>query len=492
MISWDLLSDTDDDGVFDDTDILTAQVMGFQMVRGFETAFDRVSPAGVLRVVVHSSNQAFYLERVTHIDLRIGRWMRLRADTNNLFTGVLVAVNRLNRIQVELIIRGRLHNDEQAVMLPLYEDQMVDTILTDVFKKSKISLSEPLNTTGGIPYCIIGTHTIGSCQIADDEITDVSFASSISSIPYFGGVYNTTPSVRQVLEDVVSHEWGYFYEGGDGTLTFSNRYHLINNRTVSLSISEQDQITYEYGAEQVGEVRATVSPRIRQAQTLYTVPVVMRLQRETSLRRFSFYSDDGRVMGVSGDVTVLFTFEDENGQPKTDVDYGIETLGDSFVRIWFTTPLDSERYISIGSTITGIGLIQDNPQEVSVRGSYLQQGIGLRVLDLGALSFSQADECQRMISYVQTQYDQITGYIKSVEIQRNLSVYVGLDVMDIVTLSSSVLNHERDYRIMRIEMNIVGGVGSMTLFIEPVVEDNYIVIGVTGRNLIGTGYIIGY
>lgn len=477
MVTWEILSDTDDDGQFDDTDILSVRVMSVRIMRGFTDAFNRVAPVATCRMVVRNVDHKLNLERIDALDLQVGRYIRVRANTGSaytVFTGVILQVNRINRGQSEIIALSRLYLDNQPVALPLLQGYRVDQILSEVFKNTRSNFFHPLKTTGGVEYCVIGSSTIGSCQILSDDAPNQSLARAQSTLAQYGGVRSGRQTARQILEDVVRAEWGYFFEDADGNFVFKDRYHLINNRSVSLTATDLDNVEYEYGGNMINEVRASVIPRAEETVVLWAtdddVTVSdghLSLQAEAS---------DGRVLGVLT-VDPIDISGCEIHSVRADADaINLFIEGDT---------------IPAGTSISGTAVVQQNPIEIIERRYSLQHGA--RSITLQGVELSDVERTREFCKWLLGLYGDERGIVKRISTARaNLANWLQREILDIVNVDVDELNHDADYYIRAIEYKGAAGTIEIFFHLEPVAEDKYLVIGETGRNLIGTNWVIGY
>jgi hypothetical protein len=495
MVTWTLLTDTDDDGLFDDTDILSVDVYSIQIHHGYTGELSRMAEPGTATIICKNFSSDFYPESASPHALRAGRWMQVKAVvslTYKVFTGILRSIRRIDHQFVELRLDTRLHGLNQSIEIPMFEDTLVSDIVDYIFIPNNLELVHPLNdSVTGLPFAYIDFCDIDDCVIFDALPPLLSIDTSESTLPWYGGIMDGNQTGQKHLNNLLAAEWGWLYEDRDGTIRFRNRHTTLIDTTVQRTFTdvEMADFQYSYGDNIISRVEASATPRLREERTIWTAEAPRRIDDGITSHTLRFLASDGRVMGLAtGSIPALdFSYENVLGTARTDVLATIDRVLDNGVQVRFEYPGGGARFLSAGSEMTATALVQQTPVDVEAEIGAWQTF--KRSIKIDGLETAEVDLATGICNFVLQENKEARGRVDSIKLNANTAAAFDLDLLDLVRVNSSSTGHNEIYRVVGWDYDWTAGAGIVDYRLRPDAGENYIVIDVTGRNLINTGSI---
>lgn len=491
MTSYRIEVDAQDDGIF--VEEWVGRWLNCKISAGFEDEFTRVASPARCVLEVNNSASEFFPEVTA--GARIGRGLRVIANRlgvdYTLFTGVISAYEwRGLEDRMLLTAVGRDEWFEQRIDLPLFVDEPTSAPLGQLLSVLAIGVPDILfESTSGFPFCIIGTHSIGSSAVRGvDMVTDIEVGQTI--LPYYGGLVDEGRSVRQVVQELTASEGGYFFVSREDVYTFCNRQHTLLDFVPVVTLGDAAvRYRYQYGARVINRAFGKIIPREVYTGIVWTGGTRISLGERIEQRTFLFKSGDGRVMGLVPDtpITLNFVFEDGAGAVKTDVTTTIEARLDNGLIITFTKPLYSKRYMRAGGTISATVLVQGDELELVATAEALTYG--RRDAVLGSLAYMSEDDAELLLNAIIFGRSGQRGYVDGLRLFDAPAMF-NLELLDLVEIDSVVLNHNRLYRVLGWDYEIDRQRRAFVDYrLMPAYDEQYLIISQTDRNLIGTHWI---
>ncbi len=497
MVIWQIFADTDDDFVFDDDDILSVKVQDIKIMAGIRGDFARVASVGTVTLQVNNVDGQFYLESGSPVDLRIGRWIQLKAVVDSIayivFTGVLDDLRRWNDVVVEISLKSRFGWLGQRVSVPLREDVLTSVMLAEVLEPQNCFLPHPLTDNAtGYRYAVVNDPLaiVGSCYVYGSTHPLVSLETGKTALEFFGGVYDGDSTAAVLVSDIVAAEYGWLFEKRDGEINFYNRHHTIINNTEQVTFDDTvADFGYWYAANIVNRVRGRVIPRLKDTRVVWSNDVRIRVGPGKE-RLFRFRASDGKVLGISavGPVFFSFSFEDDVGVSVTDVSVELVKIEDNGVRVRFLdNSLGGLRYVTVGSSITADALVQQ--EEIIVEALASPHLHGRSDLFVPGLEYTSVDFAEGLVNFVLAERRVERGYVDYVQLSDDSSLMFSLEILELVRVNSSSTGNNRQYRIMGYQYEWGAGSGFVRYFLRPANEENYAVVNDDTRNMIGQVWV---
>ena len=492
-VAWSFDLDTDDDLQFA-TDV-SAYVQEMNCERVIPDGA-RVAAPGRMVVVLDNSSNKFSPEAVGAYGVDPGRWFRVQATysmtTYSVFTGIISSIRQLRYSSVELVVVGRLAFFDQVLPLPLFTDFTVDEVLDRLVGRGVVR--DALYSTTGYVYAYVGAE-VGNCVVAPDSLSMISFDTGVTTLAYYGDVYDRLRTGRQVFEELVTAEFGYFVESGDGTLTFENRDYGVLNYTSGYSYdgSGEEKFDYAYGSGIVNRVETRTVGRYTDTTTLWTSEVDVTIDPGVSEKIFRFLGSDARVVGVSGDLSFSgWQFVDSRGRALTSVSFTYEVLATG-VRVKFDNQSAQNAYLPSTASITGTGIFQASPEEVVVEDLGSERLYGVFPVQIESTCFPDSSDVVNLARYMIGGLGFPAGFVQAIQMRSAPAGQFGADLLDLVTVTDSANSHSAQYRVRGVRHSLVAGVHETELLLARYLDGVYALVGVAGRDEVGSDTaLVGY
>jgi hypothetical protein len=358
-ITWQFLVDWDDDGDYDlPVEDITNYVIGARWNLGMRQPYQLLADESRCDITLRNEDKRFSPENNASPLYGLMLPMRLmtvrsvwNGGTRTHWTGWtdIYEVQPMRYRERTASISGigaKEFFQRQEVYLSLQSNVTVDQVLAEIISQVQIPPA-----SGAAWY--LESDTLDETTYLGPDITAyTNFETGITTLPYTADNWEDGIDAYRAIGMLMEAEQGRFFFDRNGIATFWNRHHLALDTRPPTTFNETFQdLTYEYGANLVSIVRATVHPRKISAsntELLWELDKPLTLtpgERKTIRARFSDPDTDATI--AAQDVI----------KPNTANGSLSYTGNVSFVR-WEVSARSAEmEFINIGTTQATISVI---------------------------------------------------------------------------------------------------------------------------------------
>lgn len=468
-ITYTIAIDYDDDGSFSDLgDAISAEVLEASWRLGMSAPYSRLSEPASAEILLRNPNGAFSPELSSNL---IGKQLRIQSNdgtTRTHFMGMIAALEpeagQYGKQRARLFAFGReAELMQQKIRLPMLLDFRVDEAITAILARLKWRYA----VLDGM--AMIGSSTIGSCDIFPDAAFAQNLDEGDSIFPYLGDDWADGVPANQAIEQLVTAEGGRFFFNRAGEACFYSRYHLLEDDDVVATVDDaMDGLSYRYGGETLNHVDVQIRPRsLGSANTiLWQLSNPLRLKRESVIQINAPYTLDGFPVGA---VAVIppkrendfeaWREEDGTGDEMTQhVQVILLEAGASAARLEIRNRAQRAAWLT-RLEIYGTPLITGDPITVSVEDTSSRAHYGAASLSLNVPLLADLDEAEGIANWELSRRKAPHGIVRELSTStiHHPSETLSLSLFDRIRIIESQTGHDSIYHIVAEQHHLTKG-----------------------------------
>jgi len=403
--------------------------------------------------------------------LTTGRYVVVRTSdgiTNRtMFKGMIqnIKPDPVNQKTV-LVVVGRWFTSDAPVTLPTMTNVASHTIILAAIQAA--NFRGPINTAlSGLGY-VLPWWTISDDTFTTGGLDRMYVAGGNSDVintstvvfPYVLDQYINAP-VRQIIEDVVNAEIGYFYEDASGVFNFLARHDRLTG-VAAATFTQNDIIgqDYSYGAGLINEITMRiVARRLVTGATLWVTAVPMNFHEGLNVITIKTLGTDGRVVGLLDmPIAVNWVFtRQSNGLPV--VCHVAITPAGAGVVVQVQNDLAGERVIlGVGASLVGTAMILDPPMDLVQTDWVSVLHNGRRSIDYKLGLMDSVETAIDVTRFILSLYARAHGSVTYIELRNDTSALLLQQLRtvigDLIQVQLASVGHDQLYLVAGIEQEV--------------------------------------
>jgi hypothetical protein len=460
MVSIAVQADLDNDFTF--STVVGTDVERFVCVHGFASAEARCASPGEIEIELRGV-QATYHPEIGSSEQWIGRWIRVVVDAVEIWRGMVVGVgSRGYGGYMAFQAKTRMAFGTQ-ILPKLYEDTRIDAIVEELVTEGDFPGKKGAS---GAPYARFDDPATGfdtGLFYGSSGFSDVYPTGQ--TVNLWGMHLPEIAQVRDVLEELMIREHGYFLEWCNGTFEFIPRGRYASD-TSDYDITGDDlsDYDYDYGASMVNEITARYVIRSQQSSqqvvntsdvlafSLKNGRVVLPVEQPDDTRRMIKPDSD-----LVADAQVQMSWVDPatytgEGTPWFYVNALYEQRGMSVVlTVVLGAGLSGRGYLRDGVTVTAD--VYDTEEAVMTLQAGPQEEHGRSATTLRLDGFDDSSEIASLVDWILGRRSEPYGELTRVVLDSRISssnTHVLIDVGDVIGITFADIGVDHAYRVWQV------------------------------------------
>lgn len=483
-VTYVVLIDADRDGVneIDATD----DVIAAEWRRGMRGAYAHVAEPTRATITLDDTAK-------TYTGLMPGDFITIRAavapdSPQTRFSGHVEFITVTQRNRVILQAQGEdawLHTE--AVTVAPQTDARADEMIEDLLDAAR--WPPVVNYDPYIVISLDGQNGIDSGLLIYTPNVALQTQTGKSTFAYVGDTWREGAPMIEAIREVVVSERGRFYPAANGTLIFVNRHYTMLNSSRKATF-EGDILTWRWaqGEDMLNRVEVGMVPRrIGPANSVVwrsTQP--MRVDAGVTRRVILRYRDDDEkrigVLDLDTEPSYTATTTDGLVNATNFVRVAVERIGMNAAAVTMAN-LTTVRLVVNDMELRGTPLYTDDPLIVVAEDGESRTKYGPRGERLWLPAVTDIDEAQAIAEYELGRRKTPQGRATSVTVRASAPDAFEVELFDRIRVIEGHTGHDADYLVCQEHHEMGPRSHTITWALEPVEEDQYLVINRIGHTV---------